>query len=270
MNKNLTSSNNTSSLLMETALLAGVILLENGGETFRAEETAVIICHSGGNTEAEVIALPTGIFITTGQDKNSKASSILRIKKRSVNLYKVERVNAYSRAFAKGELTLPELHEKLEALKNSVIYQKLFLAIAAGISSAMFSLLFEAAFNLTVLFDIAITFFCAFSAQYLCLSAKLKNAYLFTMTFISSVIIAISAILCCEIFKTGNLSCIIIGSITPLLPGISLTNAIRDTVMGDILSGTARIVETLLIAVAIAGGVGIVLAGYVNLIGGVI
>ena len=38
--------------------------------------------------------------------------------------------------------------------------------------------------------------------------------------------------------------------------------------MGDIVSGTARLAETVIIAIAIAGGVGIVLAAYVNITGG--
>ena len=55
----------------------------------------------------------------------------------------------------------------------------------------------------------------------------------------------------------------------PILPGLMLTSAIRDTVMGDLVAGTARLVEALLIAVAIAGGVGIVLSFYLSM-GGVL
>ena len=38
----------TASRLADTAMLAAVIILENGGETFRAEETAVRICRAAG------------------------------------------------------------------------------------------------------------------------------------------------------------------------------------------------------------------------------
>ena len=55
----------------------------------------------------------------------------------------------------------------------------------------------------------------------------------------------------------------------PLLPGLSFTNAIRDTVMGDLISGTVRVVETLLIAIGIAGGVGVVLIAYMNMGGAI-
>jgi uncharacterized membrane protein YjjB (DUF3815 family) len=49
---------------------------------------------------------------------------------------------------------------------------------------------------------------------------------------------------------------------------VAITNAIRDTLQGDYLSGCARILEALLIAAAIAVGVGlgVILCG--SLIGG--
>lgn len=257
-------------LVVDTAQLAALVILENGGETFRAEETAVIICRSAGREESEVFALPHGIFITAERQNGSKVSSVVRTKSRSINLFKVERVNAYSRAFAAGELSLDTLNEKLNTLRQAARYRRGFLALVAGLSSAMFSLLFEETLTATVFFDLAVTLLCAFAAQYVSLSSRLKNAYQFTVTFIASILIGLVAVLSVWLTGIGNLSCIIIGSITPLLPGLSLTNAIRDTVMGDILSGTVRIVETLLVAVAIAGGIGLVLAGYVSFLGGVL
>ena len=53
---------------------------------------------------------------------------------------------------------------------------------------------------------------------------------------------------------------LIIGGIMPLLPGLSMTNAIRDTINGDLVSGSARALEALLACVAIAAGVGVVLS----------
>lgn len=257
-------------LLVDTAQLAALVILENGGETFRAEETAVILCHAAGRAETEVFALPHGIFITAERRDGSKVSSVVRTKSRSTNLFKVERVNVYSRAFVSGTLSLEELNDKLNELRHAARYRPAFIAMAAGLSSAMFSLLFEETLTVTVLWDLAVTLVCAFVAQYVSLSSRLKNAYQFTVTFVASVLIGLIAVLLVWFVGCGNLSCIIIGSITPLLPGLSLTNAIRDTVMGDILSGTVRIVETLLVAVAIAGGIGLVLAGYVSLLGGVL
>ena len=47
---------------------------------------------------------------------------------------------------------------------------------------------------------------------------------------------------------------IIIGNIMTLIPGIGLTNAIRDLFTGDSIAGLLRSIEAVLIALAIAAG----------------
>ncbi len=255
-------------LLLDTAQLAALIVLESGGETSRAEEIATIICNSGGR-DAEAIVLPTGAFLTVKNCEGKKISAAARIKVRGVNLYKVERANAYSREFSAGKITLEELYEKLSKLRSSALYSKAAVILASGISAALFTLLFEADLGWTIFFDMLVAFAATGLAQLVGLSSRLKNAYQFTVTFVSSLIIALIALTSVHFSGIGNFDCIIIGSIMPLLPGLSFTNAIRDTVMGDIISGTVRVVETLLIAIGIAGGVGVVLIAYMNT-GGVI
>jgi len=53
---------------------------------------------------------------------------------------------------------------------------------------------------------------------------------------------------------------IISGAIMPLLPGLATTNAIRDTIRGDLVSGGARFIEAILCAVMLAVGIGLMLS----------
>ena len=48
----------------------------------------------------------------------------------------------------------------------------------------------------------------------------------------------------------------IVGSMMPLVPGLALTNAIRDTLQGDYLSAGSRMIEALMVAASVALGVG--------------
>lgn len=251
-------------LLLDTAQLAALIVLESGGETSRAEEIATIICKSGGR-DAEAIVLPTSAFLTVKDCEGKKISAAARIKVRGVNLYKVERANEYSREFSAGKLTLEELYENLSKLRSSILYSKAAVIIASGLSAALFTLLFEAVLSWTCLFDMLVSFGATAIAQWVGLSSRLKNSYQFTVTFVSSMIIALGTLAAVHFSGIGSIDCIIIGSIMPLLPGLSFTNAIRDTVMGDLISGTVRVVETLLISIGIAGGVGVVLVAYMNM-----
>lgn len=269
MSNELINKQDEAGLLLDTAKLAALIVLESGGETSRAEEIATIICRCGGSCDAEALVFPTGAFLTVENADGKKVSAAARIKVRSMNLHKVERANAYSREFSAGKITLEELHEKLLKLRTSILYSKTMMILASGLSAAMFTLLFESTLNLAVLFDILVSFGATALSHWIMLSSRLKNAYQFTLTFISSFIIALVTVLSVGSIGIGNIDCIIIGSIMPLLPGLSFTNAVRDTVMGDLISGTVRIVETLLIAIGIASGAGVVLIAYMNM-GGVI
>ena len=256
-------------LLLDTAQLAALTVLESGGETSRAEEIATIICRSCGE-KAEAIAFPTGIFITVENEEGHKLTSVARVRSRNVNLYKVERANAYSRSFSSGNMTLEELNSSLNNLRKSILYSKLFSSLAIGLSAAAFALLFEEKLGLTVIFDMAVAFMASVTSHIIATSKRMKGSYHFTSTFLSSVLMTALSILFVSVCGIGDLNCILIGSIMPLLPGLSLTNAIRDTVMGDSVSGTVRAVETLLTAVALAGGVGIALAAYVSFFGGAV
>jgi uncharacterized membrane protein YjjP (DUF1212 family) len=61
---------------------------------------------------------------------------------------------------------------------------------------------------------------------------------------------------------------IIIGSIMLLVPGLSITNAIRDTIAGDLVAGISRGLEAFLVAVAIAVGSGVTIKLWSNYFGG--
>ena len=46
----------------------------------------------------------------------------------------------------------------------------------------------------------------------------------------------------------------------PLVPGVAFTNAVRDTIGDELISGISRAVEALFIAIAIAAGVGVAMS----------
>ena len=63
---------------------------------------------------------------------------------------------------------------------------------------------------------------------------------------------------------SNDLDTIVIASIMVLVPGVSITNAMRDTLSGDFVSGITRLTEASVIALAIVFGVGLVLNFYVR------
>ena len=65
-----------------------------------------------------------------------------------------------------------------------------------------------------------------------------------------------------------NLDMVITGAIMPLVPGVTFTTAIRDILNGDYASGTSRMMEAVVIALAVAVGIGGAMALVGWLLGG--
>ena len=112
----------------------------------------------------------------------------------------------------------------------------------------------------------ALDFVGAFITTFLtviCLLALDKIRFSFFLTnFIGALISAIFAYITIKLGLGKNLDKIVIGAIMFLVPGVSFTNSIRDTMSGDTLSGLATGIEAILTALAIAFGVGIIVSLY--------
>lgn len=87
--------------ILKLASLAGQIILENGGETYRTEDTIVRMLENKVD-KVETFVTPTGIFVSVEQD-GKIYTKIIRILKRSTVLNKVALVNAFSRRFSQEE-----------------------------------------------------------------------------------------------------------------------------------------------------------------------
>ena len=94
--------------------------------------------------------------------------------------------------------------------------------------------------------------------SYLLLDEKTGHTKTIT-NVLGSIVIAVTALLFYLAGLPIHFDKIIIGSIMPLVPGIPITNSIRDFINGDYLSGSIRAIDALLTAFCIAVGVGIVI-----------
>lgn len=78
----------------------------------------------------------------------------------------------------------------------------------------------------------------------------------FFINIVDGIIASTVAVAAAQLALTGNMNTIIIGSIMTLVPGLAITNSIRDVISGDYLSGLTKGMEVLLIGAGIAAGVG--------------
>ena len=176
--------------ILEFTLEAGRVLLANGGEIFRVQETMQRIAKSYGAQNFNVYVLTNGLFASLG---------------------------AAGFAYLYGGTPLDAL-----------------AALLAG-----------------------------FALEPLRIFLARRGTNRFIENLLSAAWVAAVSVAVVQLMNLAGAACsidkVIIGGIIPLVPGIALTNGVRDIAGCDYLSGTIRGIEALLIGAAIALGVGFVL-----------
>ena len=255
--------------LLELMSLSAWLILENGGETYRVEETVRHMGKKEGCT-VEIIALPTAIFIMLETPEGQQAAALplspgggqgrrhmflQSIRSRTVNLGKIDRVNAISRRFCSGRLTLDQALEGLREVDCPPKDEKLRLLVCWSLAAGFFALLFGGGW-----FDFLMAA-CSGALVTLALqyAPSLASSY-FISSLITGFVTTSIAVLAPRWAGVGNTNSIVVGGIMPFLPGLALTNSFRDTMAGDLVSGGARLGETLVRAAALAFGAGAALA----------
>ncbi|NLP45472.1 MAG: threonine/serine exporter family protein [Epulopiscium sp.] len=250
--------------LFHVALLAGEIMLRNGAETYRVEDTINRILHTYEFEIIESFVTPTGIFVTIADSNTELITLIKRVQHRTTNLEKVALVNDISRRLVSGSLEISEALKELQQIQQKPPYSSFIITLSIGLASAFFTLMFGGHwrdFIASGIIGIILSM-----VQLYFSNKKISN---FFINIVGGACIGLTSILLTSILPLGqHLDPIIIGSIMPLVPGVAITNAIRDTIQGDLVAGNSRATEAFLIAISIATGVGIVLKIFLLITGG--
>lgn len=240
--------------IMEVCVLAGKIMLQSGAETYRVEDTMMRIASAYGAKESHSYVTPTGIIFSIESDQPTK-TKLFRITERTTDLQKVTFVNSISRRISKGELTLDDAYYALKEIEESKAgYPTVIQVLAAAAASGCFLIMFKGTW-----FDFPAALVAGGTGLLGFIYAQRLVPIKFFSEFVASLIIAIIAVLAVEFGWGVQVDKIIIGSVMPLVPGLVLTNAIRDLMAGHLVSGLSKGAEALLTAFAIGSGVAIVL-----------
>lgn len=238
--------------VLDIALLAGHILLENGAEIYRVEETIDRICSYYGVSSENAFVLSNGIFLTAGSARESFFAKVQHIPVSGTHLNKVAAVNQLSREIVEGRYTTKEARRILEEIRRIPGKKRWMQVAASGAGSAAFCILFGGTARDSL---VALAAGVVLYLYVLWLSAPHLSKI---MGNIGGG--ALVTLVCTVLYLAGagdNLNYMMIGSIMPLVPGVAFTNSIRDIADGDYISGSVRMLDALLVFFCIAIGVGI-------------
>ena len=237
--------------LLDVTTELGYLLAMSGAETFRVEDTITRIFAAYGIT-AEVFAIPNCLTVSLETDQQKPLTRMRRIGHHGTDLDSVERYNSVSRRIC------AEKPEPLEAMKwvreaaNATRQYSFWISVIGSVlGGGGFILVYGGGVT-----DAVCAVLCGFLAG---IVSQLMNKWkvnAFFSTIAAAFVIAFTAYLYGFWGLSVNVDGIIIASLMLLVPGLLFTNAMRDIIYGDTNSGINRIVQVLLIGVAIALGTG--------------
>ncbi len=236
-------------LLLEMATTLGHRLAMAGAETYRVEESINRVLRSYG-LEAQAFSIPNCLIVSIVTAEGTPMTRMRRVGIHGNDLDAVEQYSNLSRRLC-AECPEPEVAMQWlsETEKRVHSYSIQMLIFGYFISSFGFCLLFQG-----TLADAL----CAGICGLLVLLIDQFMERIHSTQFFRVITAAFcSSFLAYAIHSVGliqNSDAAIIGTLMLLVPGLLFTNAMRDVMYGDTNSGLNRVVQVLLIAVAIALG----------------
>ena len=235
---------------MEALQLAGKIIMENGGETYRAEETISRMGTGFGLEEVESFAVPSGLFISYRGPDGNPVTSVKRVRRLGRNLARVDEVNQVSRRVFAEEMDCAQALARLkeiECLPES--FRGFWSVPAAFLCASGFAVMFGAGWlSVAAAGAVAVIVQCMQM-----LTARFRNRGL-AASVLGGLLTALLPSLLALLLPSLQTELVIAGAIMPLVPGLAMTNAVQDTMRGDMVSGLSHGVQAILTAFLIAGG----------------
>lgn len=235
--------------LLHQFLNLGEALLTNGAEISRVEDTLTRLGLAYGAERMNVFVITSSMIITMIFPNGQELTQTRRILTAgSSNFTKLEALNALSRNCCAAPKTPAELAAALQKI-DAPAPSRLRFYLGSVLAAGSFSVFFGG----NILDGLAAALF-AFPLCFLqerlpsiCSSRVIYN-------FLISLLIGLALCGFAALFPVLHIDKLIIGDIMLLIPGIAMTNAVRDILIGDTIAGLMRLVETLLWAGALACG----------------
>lgn len=249
--------------LLDVAAFAGKLLIESGAEIYRVEETMVRLCTCFHEVEdAQSFVTPTGIMFSVTVDRKT-VTKVLRVKSRGTDLNCIDKINDLSRRATTHNYSIEDIWKELQEIAQEKRYSFSTTLFFGALSALGFAIFFHGTWK-----EALVAFMIGMLIKTLSFLLEKREWNVFFTNACSAGLAAIAALGFHALDHSIDSDIVIISSIMLLVPGLAITNAVRDTMAGDYLSGVSRATEAFLIAVAIAVGIGFVLSISMKLKGG--
>lgn len=235
--------------VIDLALWAGQLLLQNGAEAERVEETVHRLGTALGCDWLDVLVSPNAIIVTTtsGPEFRTKVRRVVGMR---VDMTVLSAVNRLSRRVESGELNRFQVRSELKRISSMPPhYNRWLVAALVGLACASFSRLFGG--------DLAV-FGVTFVASAAAMIVRQELARRHSNNLLTAIVTAFVAGLIAStatVFRWSDSPQVALSAaVLLLIPGVPLINAAEDLIKGHLVIGLVRGASGVLVSLAIALG----------------
>ena len=235
--------------LLDMATDLGYELAMAGAETFRVEESISRVLAAYG-VQAEVFAIPNYLIVSILTEDGTPITRMRRIGVHGNDLDAVEKFSGLSRAYCNRRPDPRDGTRWLDLVRSQLVQYSLpVLYLGYFLGAFGYGLFFGGSWTDSVCAGV-----CGLLVGLVLQQLEKRKANQFFRTIAASFLMALLAYAMGAVGLTHNPDAVTIGALMILVPGLLFTNAMRDIIYGDTNSGVNRIVQVLLVAVALALG----------------
>lgn len=231
------------------AMDIGEQMLLCGAEIHRVEDSLERMCYALGAKRIDVFIITSSMVVTVHDANDETYTQTRRVLNSGTDIEKLHRLNELSREICHDKLSIDEIRAKFNDIMQSKRYPFWLECIAYAAIAGAFTLFFGGN-RIEALISLIVGAIVRFVMLLADKSAMNKIFAKFLCCFIATGL----AFLAVKMGIIQSVDMIVIGNIMTLIPGIGLTNALRDLFTGDSISGLLRSIEAVLIALAISAG----------------
>lgn len=231
------------------AMDIGEQMLINGAEVHRVEDSVRRMCYAFGYDRVDVFIITSSMVVTAFKGEESQTQT-RRIVVSTTDLEKIHRLNDLSRKICDRRIeSADDISKEILSIQQQKSYPLWLECLSYALISGSFTIFFGG-----TVADGVVAFFIGFLARILIYFADRARMNKMFVKFISCFFATALAIIATRLCFISSVDKVIIGNIMTLIPGVGLTNALRDLFTGDSIASMLRFIEAVLTALAIAAG----------------
>lgn len=236
--------------LLNIAVELGCRLMSSGAEIYRVEESARRFLQAYGLQSPEVFAIPNCVIVSITTPEGHPITRMRRIAGHGTDIELLEQCNALCRRLCSDPPPVDEAREMLSALTHTSKYAPWKVLMGYGMAPAFFSPLFGGG----ILDSVSALIGGLAVGACLLYGRRLIGSNNFFRTTICSAVASLVSLLLVHMGLGRSVDTVTISVLMVLVPGVALTNSMREIMAGDIISGLIRAADSILTGAAIAIG----------------